>query len=399
MGLEHKIVLTVTEINEYIKTLMENDPMLGQVWLKGEISNFKRHSSGHLYLTLKDGGGVLRAVMFRGAAGNLLFEPKDGMKVMVRCKISVYPASGNYQAYISEMEQDGVGDLHAAFEALKQKLYAEGLFAPEHKKPLPRFPSRVGIVTSPTGAALQDMKNVMGRRFPYAALTIYPALVQGEGAAEQVMEGIRYFNSTKSADVIIIGRGGGSIEDLWAFNSEELARVIFDSEIPIISAVGHEIDFTISDFAADRRAPTPSAAAELAVPDVVEVRQRLENAQRKLTALLKTNIQAKQMRLEQLSAQKVFARFADTLNERRLKIDDMMVAIHKDCKMGLQLRRQTLAKWAAALEGYSPLGIMQRGYGILQDGQGNLVRKKDDVKSGDTLTVTVTDGKIQTQVL
>ena len=242
--MENKVVLTVTEINEYIKTLMEGDPMLGQVWLKGEISNFKRHSSGHLYLTLKDGGSVLRAVMFRGAAGNLLFEPKDGMKVMVRCKISVYPASGNYQAYIAEMEQDGVGDLHAAFEALKQKLYAEGLFAPEHKKPIPRFPSRVGIVTSPTGAALQDMKNVMGRRFPYASLTIYPSLVQGEEAATQVMEGIRYFNSTKSADVIIIGRGGGSIEDLWAFNSEELARVIYDSDIPIISAVGHEIDFT-----------------------------------------------------------------------------------------------------------------------------------------------------------
>lgn len=397
--MENKIVLTITEISEYIKNLMESDPMLGQVWLKGEISNFKRHSSGHLYLTLKDGGGVLRAVMFRGAAGNLLFEPKDGMKVMVRCKISVYPASGNYQAYISEMEQDGVGDLHAAFEALKQKLHAEGLFAPEHKKPIPRFPSRVGIVTSPTGAALQDMKNVMGRRFPYATLAIYPALVQGDGAAEQVMEGIRYFNNTKSADVIIIGRGGGSIEDLWAFNSEELARVIYASEIPIISAVGHEIDFTISDFAADRRAPTPSAAAELAVPDVTEVRQRLENAQRKLTALFQTNIQKKQMRLEQLSAQKVFARFADTLNERRLKIDEMMAAIHKDCKTGLQLRRQTLAKWAAALEGYSPLGVMQRGYGILQDEQGNLVRKKDDVKSGDTLTVTVTDGKIRTQVL
>ena len=397
--MENKVVLTVTEINEYIKTLMEGDPMLGQVWLKGEISNFKRHSSGHLYLTLKDGGSVLRAVMFRGAAGNLLFEPKDGMKVMVRCKISVYPASGNYQAYIAEMEQDGVGDLHAAFEALKQKLYAEGLFAPEHKKPIPRFPSRVGIVTSPTGAALQDMKNVMGRRFPYASLTIYPSLVQGEEAATQVMEGIRYFNSTKSADVIIIGRGGGSIEDLWAFNSEELARVIYDSEIPIISAVGHEIDFTISDFVADRRAPTPSAAAELAVPEVTEVRQRLENAQRKLTALFQANVQTKQMRLEQLSAQKVFTRFADTLNDRRLKIDDMMTMIQKDCKTGLQLRRQTLAKWAATLEGYSPLGIMQRGYGILQDKQGNLVRKKDDVKSGDTMTVTVTDGKIQTQVL
>lgn len=397
--MENKVVLTVTEINEYIKTLMEGDPMLGQVWLKGEISNFKRHSSGHLYLTLKDGGSVLRAVMFRGAAGNLLFEPKDGMKVMVRCKISVYPASGNYQAYIAEMEQDGVGDLHAAFEALKQKLYAEGLFAPEHKKPIPRFPSRVGIVTSPTGAALQDMKNVMGRRFPYASLTIYPSLVQGEEAATQVMEGIRYFNSTKSADVIIIGRGGGSIEDLWAFNSEELARVIYDSDIPIISAVGHEIDFTISDFVADRRAPTPSAAAELAVPEVTEVRQRLENAQRKLTALFQANVQTKQMRLEQLSAQKVFTRFADTLNDRRLKIDDMMTMIQKDCKTGLQLRRQTLAKWAATLEGYSPLGIMQRGYGILQDKQGNLVRKKDDVKSGDTMTVTVTDGKIQTQVL
>lgn len=397
--MENKVVLTITEISEYIKKLLEGDPMLGQVWLKGEISNFKRHSSGHLYLTLKDGGAVLRAVMFRGAAGNLAFEPRDGMKVMVRCKISAYPASGNYQAYVLEMEQDGIGDLHAAFEKLKQKLYAEGLFSPEHKKPIPRFPSRVGIVTSPTGAALQDMKNVMGRRFPYAKLLIYPALVQGEDAAAQIMEGIRYFNDTKSADVLIIGRGGGSIEDLWAFNDEALARVIYDSEIPIISAVGHEIDFTISDFVSDRRAPTPSAAAELAVPAEEEVRQRLNNAQRKLSALFQANISAKQMRMEQLSVQKVFARFADTLNERRMKIDDMMAMIQKDCNTGLQMRRQTLAKWAAALEGYSPLGIMQRGYGILQDEQGNLIRKTADVKSGDIMSVTVTDGKIQTKVL
>lgn len=397
--MDNKAVLTVTEINEYIKTLIEGDPMLGQVWIKGEISNFKRHSSGHLYLTLKDGESVLRAVMFRGAAGNLLFEPKDGMKVMVRCKISVYPASGNYQAYIAEMEQDGVGDLHAAFEALKQKLYAEGLFSQEHKKPLPRFPSRVGIVTSPTGAALQDMKNVIGRRFPYAAITVYPSLVQGEEAAAQIMQGIQYFNKTKSADVLIIGRGGGSIEDLWAFNSEELARVIYHSEIPIISAVGHEIDFTISDFVADRRAPTPSAAAELAVPDVTEVRQRLQNAQRKLTALLQTNIQAKRMHFQQLSVQKVFTRFADSLNERRLVVDDMMAKIQKDCGTGVRMRRQTLAKWAAALEGYSPLHTLQRGYGIIQDEQGNLIRKKADVKQGERLDITVTDGKIQTQVL
>ena len=257
-------IATVTQINNYIKAIMEQTPVLQNVWIKGEISNFKLHSSGHIYLTLKDGGAVLRAVMFRGAAQSLRFRPEDGMKVLARGRISVYEAGGQYQLYIEEMEAEGQGDLYAKFEALKKQLGEEGLFDEQRKKKLPQFPAAIGIATSPTGAAVRDMINILRRRYPMVRVILYPCLVQGEGAAKTVVSAIEHFNSTKSVDVIIIGRGGGSIEDLWAFNEEITARAVAASELPVISAVGHETDFTISDFVADLRAPTPSAAAELA---------------------------------------------------------------------------------------------------------------------------------------
>ncbi len=261
-------IATVTQLNNFIKAVLEQTPVLQNVWIKGEISNLKLHSSGHIYLTLKDEGGVLRAVMFRSAAAKLSFRPENGMKVLAGGRVSVKERDGGYQLYIESMELEGEGELYVRFEALKKKLGAEGLFDPARKKPVPQFPKTVGICTSPTGAAVRDIINVLRRRYPIARAVVYPRLVQGEAAAKSVVQAIEYFNENNAADVLIVGRGGGSIEDLWAFNEEITARAVASSRIPVISAVGHETDFTICDFAADLRAPTPSAAAELAVPDL-----------------------------------------------------------------------------------------------------------------------------------
>ncbi|MBQ4160836.1 MAG: exodeoxyribonuclease VII large subunit, partial [Clostridia bacterium] len=267
--------LTVSELNARMKYIIDSVPAFANIWIKGEISNFKLHFSGHIYMTLKDDGGVLRAVMFKGSAQKLAFVPENGMKVLARGRISVYERDGGYQLYVEEMQPDGLGALHLAFEQLKKRLEEEGLFDQKHKKPIPKFPNTVGVVTAATGAAVRDIINVISRRYPKAKVLLYPALVQGEGAAEDVSRGIAYFNENKCADVLIVGRGGGSIEDLWAFNEEITARAIFASEIPIVSAVGHEVDFTIADFVADLRAPTPSAAAELVVPSALEVKERV----------------------------------------------------------------------------------------------------------------------------
>lgn len=267
--------LTVTQLNEYIKRLIDTTPQLSDVYVKGEISNFKNHySTGHFYFTLKDEGGQLRSVMFKSFASKLRFMPEDGMKVTAHGRISSYVRDGGYQLYCDMIEPEGVGSLYVAYEQLKKKLEYEGLFDASRKKPLPKIPSKVGIITSATGAAIRDMINVCGRRFPFATLVLYPALVQGPEAPAQLISGMNYFNAAKNVDVIIIGRGGGSIEDLWAFNDENLARTVAASAIPVISAVGHETDFTICDFVADRRAPTPSAAAELAVPDTAELKEK-----------------------------------------------------------------------------------------------------------------------------
>jgi len=275
--MEQKNALTVTQLNEYIKMMFDSQPTLNRLLVRGEISNFVNHRSGHFYFTLKDENSLIRAVMFKSAAMKLNFQPENGMRVIARGKVSVFPRDGQYQLYADDMELDGIGGLYVAFEQLKNKLAAEGLFDESRKRPLPRFPSKIGIITSPTGAAIRDMINVTGRRYPMAEITIYPALVQGSDAPRSLAAGIRYFNNAdKRPDVIIIGRGGGSIEDLWAFNNEQLARFIANSEIPVISAVGHETDFTICDFVADRRAPTPSAAAELAVPDSYELHTRIK---------------------------------------------------------------------------------------------------------------------------
>ncbi|MBQ7792005.1 MAG: exodeoxyribonuclease VII large subunit, partial [Clostridia bacterium] len=296
-------VLTITELNLYIKGLIEGDRILSGVTVKGEISNFKHHSSGHMYLSLKDDGGVIRAVMFRYSAQKLRFRPENGMQVVVSGKVSVYERDGQYQIYIEEMMPDGVGALYVAYEQLKAQLEAEGLFSPEYKKPIPRYPETVGIVTSPTGAAIRDILNILKRRFPYTRVYLYPALVQGEGAAESIVKGLRFFDG--KVDTVITGRGGGSIEDLWAFNEEMVARQIFAMKTPVISAVGHETDFTIADFVADRRVPTPSAAAEISVPSAAELQRFLKIVDGRLDAALHTKLGACRKELKLLLEKEV----------------------------------------------------------------------------------------------
>lgn len=282
---EERQVFTVTALNEYIKMKLETDEALMRVFIRGEISNFTNHKSGHFYFTVKDETSRIAAVMFRSSASKLAFIPENGMKVIVGGRVSAYVRDGQYQIYVDTLEPDGVGALYIAYEQLKAKLGAEGLFDEAKKKPLPRYPMRIGVITSPTGAAIRDIINILGRRFPIAEVVLYPSLVQGESAAPQLIEGLRYFNEKKNVNVIIIGRGGGSLEDLWAFNSEALVREVAASELPVISAVGHEIDFTLCDFAADRRAPTPSAAAELAVPERYELKRKLGNVTARLELL------------------------------------------------------------------------------------------------------------------
>ena len=316
-------IATVSQINGYVKKILDHNIILNNVWIKGEISNFKHQYSGHLYITLKDEGGVLKAVMFRGSAQSLNFEPSDGMKVLARGRISVYEAGGSYQLYIEEMIPDGVGELYIAYEQLKKQLEEEGLFRPEHKKPIPKFPKRVGVVTASTGAAVRDIINVITRRYPMAEIVIYPAQVQGVGAAESVVKAIEYFNATNEVDTLIVGRGGGSIEDLWAFNEEITARAIFNSNIPIISAVGHETDFTIADFVADLRAPTPSAAAEIAVPSMIELRNRINTDKNRISQNIVKRIESCKLLLKRFK-----------MRTPKDRIDDYYLKPSRSCAMG-----------------------------------------------------------------
>ncbi|MBQ9429426.1 MAG: exodeoxyribonuclease VII large subunit, partial [Clostridia bacterium] len=283
--------MTVTQLNAYIKSKFDADVFFSGVLVKGEISNLTKHSSGHYYFTIKDETSAIKAVMFRGEVSKIKFDPENGMKIVAHGRVTVYPPSGQYQINCDYLEPDGIGALNLALEQLKKKLQAEGLFDAARKKPLPKIPTRVGVITSPTGAAVRDIINILGRRFPYAKMILFPALVQGESAAPSLIEGVRWFNRMQNVDLLIIGRGGGSLEDLWAFNDEQLARTIAASTIPVISAVGHETDFTICDFVADRRAPTPSAAAELAVPEATELMQKIDNIIGKMAMLLDKRVQ------------------------------------------------------------------------------------------------------------
>ena len=394
---EGRRIATVTQINNYIKALFEQVPVLQNVWIKGEISNLKLHSSGHIYLTLKDGGAVLKAVMFKYAAQTLQFKPEDGTKVLARGKIGVYESGGQYQLYIEEMEAEGKGDLYAKFEELKKRLSEEGLFDEIRKKPLPKFPQTIGIVTSPTGAAIRDMINVLKRRYPVVKVIIYPCLVQGDSAAQSIVDGINYFNEKKNVDLIITGRGGGSIEDLWAFNEEITARAVAGSDIPVISAVGHEIDFTISDFAADLRAPTPSAAAELAVPDIIELRRTLDASRTRMSVLLKNKLDNSQRQLELLSKRSSLTGFDRVISDRAQTVDNLT----ERCTMAYKNLTESALKQfqmlCGKLSALSPIAVFERGYcSVSKDGK--TVNDIDDISVEDNLTVKMLNGEIDCTV-
>ena len=383
-----QIVATVSQLNGFIKKTFEANPVFSDIWIKGEISNFKKHYSGHLYLTLKDEGGVLKAVMFKSSTFSLSFTPSDGMKVMARGRVSVYEASGTYQLYINEMIPDGVGELYIAYEKLKKKLEAEGLFDEEHKKPIPKFPSAVGVVTASTGAAVRDIINVLTRRFPYSEIIIYPAQVQGAGAAESICEGIEYFNKTKICDTLIVGRGGGSIEDLWAFNEEMVAYAIYNSEIPVISAVGHEVDFTIADFVADLRAPTPSAAAEIAVPSTTELSEKLVDYQYTFKNLLVSNIRNKKQRFNSVKLLSP----KDIIQNNFLRLDGATKEIINGMKQILLSDRERFSGLIGKLDALSPLKVMQRGFAMPVGEDNKVIKSVKDLDKQKNFVLRLADG-------
>lgn len=396
--MEERQALSVTQINLYIKEVIAHNDILCDVLVKGELSNFKAHSSGHMYMSLKDEGGVMRAVMFRSAAAGLNFKPQNGMKVVAHGRIGVYERDGQYQLYIDNMQQEGQGDLYAAFEQLKTKLAAEGLFDPAHKKPIPKYPKKVGVVTAPTGAAIRDIINVLSRRFSYADIVLYPVLVQGENSAASIAEAISYFNKTDIADVLIVGRGGGSIEDLWSFNEEIVARAIYDSHVPIISAVGHEIDFTISDFVADLRAPTPSAAAELAVPSQTELNEKFNNVYRRMYQQAMRRVENSRMRLDWCKDRTVFKEPLRAIDDERQYIDNLWHMFETACKNALAGKRQGLAQNVAKLDGLSPLGTLTRGYSVAKGTDGKVIKSVEQIKSGDSVSVRLSDGEFSAVV-
>lgn len=394
-----QLKMTVSELNSNMKKLLDSRAGLKDIWIQGEISNFKLNMpSGHMYLTLKDEKSVLKACMFKGANSSLTFRPEDGMKVLARGRVTVYEPGGTYQLYIEELILDGLGELYAAFNQLKEKLRAEGLFDEDKKKPIPVFPKRVGVITSDTGAAVRDIINVMTRRFPYADIILYPSKVQGEGAAENVCRGIEYFNETKSVDVIIAGRGGGSIEDLWAFNEEITARAIFNSEIPIISAVGHEIDFTIADFVADLRAPTPSAAAELAVPSSEEILQSLKISQSRMKNALLTGLRIRQDKLSYAKKMLSAERFLDRISQLMIMLDTKEEHRRKTIKNILTEKEKSLAVLMAKLDSMSPLKVLSRGYGIVTDYKETVIKSVGQLDKGMRVGIKFADGDVKARI-
>lgn len=391
-------ILSITQINEYIRTMMDGDSLLANVAVKGEISNYKVYPSGHHYFTLKDEGGALKCVMFRGNAIRLRFKPDNGMQVIALGKISVYPRDGAYQLYCTGLVLDGVGDLYAAFEQLKNTLSEKGLFDPAHKKPLPRYPKTIGIVTSPAGAAIHDMLRILNKRYPLCKVRLLPVRVQGTEAPAEIAAAIRYANYHNLADLLIVGRGGGSIEDLWAFNDEQVAYAIYNSEIPVISAVGHEPDVTISDFVADLRAATPSNAAELAVPDQEALLQTLDSVSSSMATALQRQLKASKQRLQLLSASASLQSPMAYL-QQRLKALELLCSRMVSSQNEIANRsKQRFLSHAAKLDALSPLKVLSRGYAMLQTGEGNVLRSARKVSTGDRISITVHDGTMTATV-
>lgn len=391
-------VYTVKQVNSYIKNMFTQDFMLNRIYVKGEVSNCKYHTSGHIYFSLKDESGTIACVMFAGSRAGLSFRMKEGQQVIVLGSISVYERDGKYQLYAREIVPDGAGLLYEKFEALKKELAEMGMFAPEYKQPIPKYVRTVGIVTAPTGAAVRDIINIAGRRNPYVQLILYPALVQGEGAAESIVKGIHALEA-KQVDVIIVGRGGGSIEDLWAFNEEAVARAVFDCTVPVISAVGHETDTTITDYVADLRAPTPSAAAELAVYEYREVKETMLNCAQRMRRAVLIRADAQRARLKQMELRLKFAHPRQKLNEKRQYCVELEDRLRNLMDRRLIAEKHRLALSAEKMKGLSPLEKLNQGFSFVQDENGRNIKSIRQVRQGERLTVYVTDGKIETEVI
>lgn len=414
-------IFEVSELNELVKAVLESVPEFRNVYVKGEISNYKAYSSGHHYFSLKDDKGAIRCVMFRGQAQGLRFRPENGMVVVARGRVSLFPRDGTYQLFCEEMTPYGVGDLHVAFEQLKAKLYQEGLFDLAHKKPLPAYPRAIAVITSPSGAAVHDMIRILRRRYPLAKVVLLPVLVQGNEAPPQIAAALYYANAHQVADVIITGRGGGSMEDLWAFNDERVARAIYASEIPVISAVGHEPDVTIADFVADVRAATPSHAAELAVPDQIELREKLESRRlhmarsqgsrlellrRRLAALASNRVmadprallQGKRQKLEALAASRALAEPQAMIQDKRLLLGHLQKELYNAASLRLTAPRRHIATIAASLDAMSPLKVLGRGFSMVTDERGAPLRRAQDVEIGSRVTAKLSSGKLLCRV-
>ncbi len=391
-------VLSITQINEYIRGKMDEDRLLMQLAVRGEISNYKMYPSGHHYFTLKDENAALKCVMFKTNAARLRFRPENGMKVIALGRITVYPRDGAYQLYCSAMSMDGIGDLYAAFEQLKAKLAAQGLFAPEHKKPLPPYPGTIGIVTSSAGAAVHDMLRILNKRYPLTQVRLLPVRVQGAEAPGEIAAAIRYANHYHLADLLIVGRGGGSIEDLWAFNDERVAYAIYESQIPVISAVGHEPDVTISDYVADLRAATPSNAAELAVPDQTALMQNLDAAASAMASALSVRLRHARQRLNVLAQSPALVSPTGYLEQRKQSLEHLKARMIAAQTQQIQRKRQRFIGETAKLEAMSPLKVLTRGYSIVSSDDGTVLHSIQQTASGEEIHVKLSDGSLRATV-
>ena len=392
-------VLSITQLNEYIRGKMDNDALLNQVAVRGEISNYKLYPSGHHYFTLKDESSALRCVMFKGNAARLRFRPENGMKVIAMGKVSVFPRDGAYQLYCTAMAMDGVGDLYAAFEQLKKKLAAQGLFDPAHKKPLPRYPGTIGIITSSAGAAVHDMLRILNKRYPLTKVRLLPVRVQGAEAPGEIAAAIGYANHYKLADLLIVGRGGGSIEDLWAFNDERVAYAIYQSQIPVISAVGHEPDVTISDFVADLRAATPSNAAELAVADQDALRQSLDGMETAMATALQQRLRSAQRHLDVLSASPALRSPTGYIEQREKSLELMKNRMISAQNQNLTRKNQRYIAAVSKLDAMSPLKVLTRGYSMAQTEKGDVLRSVKQVELGERIRISLSDGNLSAMVM
>ena len=391
-------VWSVSQVNLFIKNLLDETPQLSGLLVRGELSNYKVYPSGHHYFTLKDSEGAMRCVMFRGAASKLRFRPENGMQVIVSGRVGVYPRDGAYQFYCTSLSADGIGDLYVAFEQLKEKLSREGLFDPAHKRPLPAYPQRIAIVTSGAGAAVHDMIRILRRRYPIARVLLLPVRVQGVEAPPEIVGAIRYANRWKLADVLITGRGGGSMEDLWAFNDERVARAIYASEIPVISAVGHEPDVTIADFVADRRASTPSNAAEIAVPDMAELLQRLDSFRSRMAQGTLNGLERQERRLKALAEKRVLTDPLAFVQDKRLQLDYVQQKLLTAANTQWQEEQRRFAALAAKLDALSPLKVLGRGYAMARTEDGAVLRTAAQVQSGDTIHLRLAQGGLRCTV-